>query len=84
MNKNDKNMKIQYASDLHLEFAENRNFIEDGGIVPVGDVFGSTIGFTATSIMPVDRAPRLGARCCCATNWGMCFMVSTTRLMVGR
>lgn len=31
-------MKIQYASDLHLEFAENRNFIENGGITPVGDV----------------------------------------------
>ena len=31
-------MKIQYASDLHLEFAENRNYIEDGGIEPVGEV----------------------------------------------
>ena len=31
-------MKIQYASDLHLEFAENRNFIENGGLEPVGDV----------------------------------------------
>ena len=31
-------MKIQYASDLHLEFAENRSFIESGGIEPVGDV----------------------------------------------
>ena len=31
-------MKIQYASDLHLEFAENRFFIEDGGIEPVGEV----------------------------------------------
>lgn len=31
-------MKIQFASDLHLEFAENRNFIEDDGIVPVGEV----------------------------------------------
>ena len=31
-------MKIQYASDLHLEFAENRNFIENGGIEPVGEV----------------------------------------------
>ena len=31
-------MKIQYASDLHLEFAENRNYIDNGGIEPVGDV----------------------------------------------
>jgi len=31
-------MKIQYASDLHLEFAENRDYIEHGGIEPVGDV----------------------------------------------
>ena len=31
-------MKIQYASDLHLEFAENKNYIENGGIEPVGDV----------------------------------------------
>ena len=31
-------MKIQYASDLHLEFADNRNFIEDGGIEPMGEV----------------------------------------------
>ena len=31
-------MKIQYASDLHLEFAENRNYINNGGIEPVGDV----------------------------------------------
>ena len=31
-------MKIQYASDLHLEFAENRNYIENGGIEPVGEV----------------------------------------------
>ena len=38
MNKNETNMKIQYASDLHLEFAENRNFIENGGIEPVGEV----------------------------------------------
>ena len=27
-------MKIQYASDLHLEFEVNRNYIEHGGIMP--------------------------------------------------
>ena len=31
-------MKIQYASDLHLEFAENLSFVERGGMEPVGDV----------------------------------------------
>ncbi|MBR5033717.1 MAG: metallophosphoesterase [Bacteroidales bacterium] len=31
-------MKIQYASDLHLEFAENRLFIDGGGIEPAGEV----------------------------------------------
>ena len=31
-------MKIQYASDLHLEFADNRDYIEKGGIQPVGDI----------------------------------------------
>ena len=31
-------MKIQYASDLHLEFVTNMIFIERGGIEPVGDV----------------------------------------------
>lgn len=32
-------MKIQYASDLHLEFAENRVILEQGcGIVPAGDI----------------------------------------------
>jgi len=31
-------MKIQYASDLHLEFAENRNYLENGGLAVTGDV----------------------------------------------
>ena len=31
-------MKIQYASDLHLEFADNKEFLRTGGISPVGDV----------------------------------------------
>ena len=31
-------MKIQYASDLHLEFPMNRDFILSGGMVVTGDV----------------------------------------------
>lgn len=31
-------MKIQIASDLHLEFSENRKWIEENPIIPKGDV----------------------------------------------
>ena len=31
-------MKIQYCSDLHLEFNENKNFIENNPLIPVGDI----------------------------------------------
>lgn len=32
-------MKIQFASDLHIEFAENRDYIDNGGIEPVGEMY---------------------------------------------
>jgi len=32
-------LKIQYCSDLHLEFAENKKFIKQNPITPVGDIF---------------------------------------------
>lgn len=31
-------MKIQYASDLHLEFIQNRNWITQNPIIPIGDI----------------------------------------------
>lgn len=31
-------MVIQYASDLHLEFADNRDFMERGGLTPARDI----------------------------------------------
>ena len=31
-------MKIQYASDLHLEFRENARYLRDNELIPVGDI----------------------------------------------
>jgi len=31
-------MKVQYCSDLHLEFWENRNFLKENPIVPEGEI----------------------------------------------
>ncbi len=49
-------MKIQYASDLHLEFPKNKEFIKANPIEPMGDIL-----LLAGDIMPFTQLERLGS-----------------------
>jgi predicted phosphohydrolase len=46
-------MKIQYASDLHLEFSKNKGFIKANPIQPLGDIL-----LLAGDIMPFSQIDR--------------------------
>lgn len=48
-------MRLQYASDLHLEFADNRDFLDGDGLRPEADVL-----LLAGDIVPFDRIERYG------------------------
>lgn len=49
-------MRIQYASDLHLEFPRNKEFINVNPIEPMGDIL-----LLAGDIMPFTQLERLGS-----------------------
>lgn len=49
-------MKIQYASDLHLEFPKNKEFIKANPIEPTGNIL-----LLAGDIMPFTQLERLGS-----------------------
>ena len=48
-------MRLQYASDLHLEFADNRDFLDGDGLRPEADIL-----ILAGDIVPFDRIERYG------------------------
>lgn len=47
-------MKIQYCSDLHMEFRENMRFMKSLPFLPVGDVLviAGDVGYLADKILP--------------------------------
>jgi len=51
-------LEVQYASDLHLEFPKNREFISANPLIPVADTLilaGDTLVFNPSTYQPIDE-----------------------------
>lgn len=48
-------MKIQYCSDLHIEFPENKNFLKQNPLKPVGDILLLAGDITLFAIMEKQK-----------------------------
>ena len=48
-------MKIQYCSDLHIEFLENKKFLDEKPIAPIGEILIMAMVLPDTGIRAIQQ-----------------------------